>query len=192
MLQQALKHNREAEVLIIPTKQNPLKESRGAEMALIQAWLEDLGDELSYQEFSRIRLETYEMFSSEEQNYTINTLKELNSGSEHWALLLGSDAASKFNKWKSPEEILGLIDELWVVPRGDDGNEKITQIIHAVESSTKSKVKITFLEKVKDISSTQIRNLSEKSDFNDEASSQPLNEFLSTRVLSVWKQLLAC
>lgn len=190
MLQQALKHNREAEILIVPTKQNPLKDSRGAEMALIQAWLEDLGDHLSYQEFSRIRLETYEMFSSEEKNYTIDTLRELISEDQNWALLLGSDSAAKFSKWKSPEKILSLLDEVWVVPRGSVNINEVENEIHSIEVT--KKFKIVFLDKVKDISSTQVRNLSQPNQASDGASSQPLDELLTPRVLSVWKQLLAC
>jgi len=194
MLQQALKHNRDAEILLIPTKQNPLKESRGAEMALIQAWLEDLGDQLSYQEFSRVRLETIEILSDEEKNYTVNTLRELASEDQNWALLLGSDAASKFSHWKNPAEILEMLSEIWVVPRGEDDTNEIVKNIESVNSSKNSinKTKVVFLQKVKDISSTQIRNLTQQLNTSDGASSQPLDELLTPRVLAVWKQHLAC
>lgn len=182
MLQRALKHNREAELLIVPTKQNPLKESRGAELELIQAWLEDLGEMLSYQEFSRCRLETHEMFSTQEKNYTVDTLEYLKEDTESWALLLGSDAASKLEQWKEPQKLLSLINEIWVVPRGTHTNDEISQVIKSLQA----KAKIVFLSHVKNISSTHIRSLK-----SDGTSSQPLEEFLSPRVLAVWKKLLA-
>lgn len=183
MLQRALKHDREAELVIVPTKQNPLKNSRGAEMALIQAWLEDLADSLSYQEFSRCRLETYEMLSPEKQNYSVDTLQNLVNSGEKWVLLLGSDSASSLTQWKSPDRVLSLVNEVWVVPRGEYCNTKITETL----ASLNPKIKIHFLDKVSDISSTHIRSLK-----GDGTSSQSLEKFLSPRVLAVWKQLLAC
>lgn len=67
MLRLALRTAPTAELLLVPTKQNPLKESPGAMIDLIQAWLEDLADTLSYQDFRRIRLETFELTSTEKK-----------------------------------------------------------------------------------------------------------------------------
>jgi nicotinic acid mononucleotide adenylyltransferase len=176
MLKLALNEAKEAELVLVPTKQNPLKDSPGAALNLIQAWFEDLGDSLSYQEFSRCRLETLEMLSKEEKNYTVDTLKELISSNEKWALLLGSDTASHFLKWKNPKKLLQLVKELWIVPRGEHKNVEIEKILRSIDSH----IQIKFLAPVTDISSTLIRN---------GTLSQPLSDFLGPRVLSVWKQL---
>ncbi|MEZ4815397.1 MAG: nicotinate-nicotinamide nucleotide adenylyltransferase [Bdellovibrionota bacterium] len=180
MLQLALKAAPEAELLIVPTKQNPLKSTPGAEISLINAWIEDLGSTLSYQEFSRCRLETIELQSVDEKNYTVKTLKKLISPNEQWALLLGSDSAVKFKEWKEPKEILSLLDEVWIVPRGHKSENETETQIKEILHSLNPHCSLRFFNKVTDISSSQIR---------DGALSQPLNEFLSPKVLSVWKQL---
>lgn len=179
MLRLALRTALTAELLLVPTKQNPLKESPGAMIDLIQAWLEDLADSLSYQDFRRIRLETFELTSTAKKSYTVDTLGELSSPGENWALLLGSDSASQFAQWKDPQKVLSLVKELWIVPRGQHTNTEIEKIIHSVDK----KAPIKFLNPVTAISSTVIRN---------GTLSQPLDEFLSPRVLAVWKQVHSC
>jgi nicotinic acid mononucleotide adenylyltransferase len=127
MIKEALKTDPKANLVIIPTKQNPLKNSPGASMELIQAWLEDLQNELGA-DFNRCKLDSTEMNSPSGINFTSDTLKEI-KGNDDWVMLLGSDSALSFNKWKNPKSIISLLDEVWVVPRGNFDFERDSKII---------------------------------------------------------------
>ena len=184
MLQRALLHDTQAELVLIPTHQNPLKESPGASLELIQAWLEDLADSLSYQQFSRLTLDLTE-FNKVAKSYTVDTLEEIQGSNEKWVLLLGSDSAESFAQWKNPLKLLQLISEIWIIPRtvnSEDSvkSERTADKIKKSLLSIHSQTQIEFLESVTEVSSTQIRN---------GTTSQPLSELLSPRVLSVWKTL---
>ncbi len=188
MLRQALSLDKDAVAYIVPTKQNPLKESPGSSLQLIEAWMSDLADDLSYQQFSRCVLELSEMHSEKEKSYTVETLEELQQDSDKWILLLGSDSALSLHQWKNPQHLLSLLSEIWVVPRKDihDENFSIVDIKNQVlqklrDLNAESKVK--FLKTVSDISSTELR---EK---ENEATSQLADEYLSERVREVWKKL---
>lgn len=188
MLRQALSLDKDALAYIVPTKQNPLKESPGSSLQLVEAWMSDLADDLSYQQFSRCVLELSEMHSENEKSYTVETLEELQQDSDKWILLLGSDSALSLHQWKNPQHLLSLLSEIWVVPRKDihDENFSIMDIKNQVlqklrDLNAESKVK--FLKTVSDISSTEIR---EK---ENEATSQLADEYLSERVREVWKKL---
>jgi len=188
MLRQALSLDKDALAYIVPTKQNPLKESPGSSLQLIEAWMSDLADDLSYQQFSRCVLELSEMHSEKEKSYTVETLEELQQDSDKWILLLGSDSALSLHQWKNPQHLLSLLSEIWVVPRKDihDENFSIVDIKNQVlqklrDLNAESKVK--FLKTVSDISSTELR---EK---ENEATSQLADEYLSERVREVWKKL---
>src|SRR4051812_10303631 len=76
IVKNALAKNREALLHIIPTKQNPLKNSRGASMDLMNAWMDDLSNELSVQDFSRCILDVSELESPEKNSFTFDTLKD--------------------------------------------------------------------------------------------------------------------
>jgi nicotinate-nucleotide adenylyltransferase len=173
MIQQALQKDKEAELWIVPTKQNPLKESPGASLHLIQAWMEDLAEELSFQLFSRCVLELSELNSEDNFSYTSKTISELSTEKKSWTLLLGSDTAQHFSKWKNTSELTSYLHEVWVVPRGAYSKEQIL-------AQFSSELPVVFLNPVCDISSTEIR---------DGTTSQPLEEFLSPHVLSTWKQV---
>ncbi len=175
MIQAALNQEPNAQLHIVPTQQNPLKESPGASMELIQAWLEDLSTELAPQDFARCLLETYELNSRSEKSYTVDTLKAIHSEKD-WVLLLGSDSAESFLKWKNPTELLSLIKEVWIVPRGQNFSEETLLNLKKIFAQTQS----IFMPPVINISSSQIRN---------GATSQQGVEFLSPRVLSVWNKL---
>ena len=145
-------------------------------MELIQAWLEDLQNELGA-DFNRCKLDSTEMNSPSGINFTSDTLKEI-KGNDDWVMLLGSDSALSFNKWKNPKSIISLLDEVWIVPRGNFDFERDSKIIEQLFEP----LKLRFLKKLSTISSTELRN---------EAMSQPQNlkQFLGPRVLEVWKKL---
>ena len=100
IIQSALQFDKEAELYLVPTKQNPLKASPGSNFELIEAWLNDLAETLSYQQYTRLVLEPIEMNSSEEKSYTVDTLSALSNPHDSWVLLVGSDSAENLNKWK--------------------------------------------------------------------------------------------
>jgi nicotinic acid mononucleotide adenylyltransferase len=194
MLRQALSLNKEALAYIVPTKQNPLKESPGSSLQLIEAWMSDLADELSKQQFSRCVLELSEFNSEKEKSYTIETLEGLHQDHQNiqekteWILLLGSDSALSLDKWKNPEKLISLLSEIWVVPRKNvndssfsiqETQKLVTQKLQKLKAASKLK----FLKTVSDISSTELR---EKT---DGATSQLLDEYLSPHVREVWKKL---
>ncbi|MEI7441706.1 MAG: hypothetical protein WCK43_08790 [bacterium] len=197
MLRQALSLDKDALAYIVPTKQNPLKESPGSSLQLIEAWMSDLADDLSYQQFSRCVLELSEMHSENEKSYTVETLNGLHQAhqTEHqgpkeseWILLLGSDSALSLHQWKDPQKLLALLSEIWVVPRKDihDTNFSIVEIQKQVLQKLRDlngESKVKFLKTVSDISSTELR---EK---ENEATSQLADEYLSERVREVWKKL---
>ncbi len=176
MIKEALKIDPIAKLVIIPTKQNPLKESPGASMELVQAWLEDLKIELG-DDFKRCKLDTIEMNSPTGINFTSETLKEI-KGNEDWVMLLGSDSALSFNKWKNPQSILSLLNEVWIVPRGDFEMNRDSAIIGKLFEP----LKLRYLPQVRNISSTELRN-------EATSQSQSLIKFLGPKVLEVWKKL---
>ena len=194
MLRQALSLNKDALAYIVPTKQNPLKESPGSSLQLIQAWMSDLADELSYQQFSRCILELSEFNSENEKSYTFDTLEGLHQGHQEaqekneWILLLGSDSALSLDQWQNPEKLVSLLSEIWVVPRNNLNDSKFSiaetqKLVAQKLQRLKGESKLKFLNTVSDISSTELR---EKS---DEATSQLIDEYLSPHVREVWKKL---
>ncbi len=185
MIRQALLQDKEAILSLVPTKQNPLKESPGASFELIEAWLEDLANELSYQQFERILLETVEMTSDEEKSFTVDTLEKLKDHATTWTLLVGSDSFDNFLKWKEPAKILSQLSGLWIVPRGEESIDEIKIKSEKILFSLKSQLRPEILPSVENISSSQIRLMSSDA----HATSQDLTEFLSPHVLTVWKRL---
>lgn len=194
MLRQALSLNKEALAYIVPTKQNPLKESPGSSLQLIEAWMSDLADELSYQQFSRCVLELSEFNSENKKSYTVDTLEGLHQDHQdaqektEWILLLGSDSALSLDQWKNPEKLISLLSEIWVVPRKNvkDSNfsiEETEKLVTQKLQKLKTGSKLKLLKTVSDISSTELR---EKT---DGATSQLLDEYLSPHVREVWKKL---
>ena len=194
MLRQALSLNKEALAYIVPTKQNPLKESPGSSLQLIEAWMSDLADELSYQQFSRCVLELSEFNSENEKSYTVDTLEGLhqdhqdNQEKTEWILLLGSDSALSLDQWKNPEKLISLLSEIWVVPRKNINDSKFSieeteKLVTQKLQKLKAASKLKLLKTVSDISSTELR---EKT---DGATSQLLDEYLSPHVREVWKKL---
>lgn len=200
MLRQALDLDKDAQAYIVPTKQNPLKKSPGSSLQLIQAWMSDLENDLSHEQFSRCVLELSEFNSKNEKSYTIETLEGLqrNDQKSHtqnqgqtkteWILLLGSDSALCLDQWKNPEKLISLLSEIWVVPRKNihDLNFSIEQTQNHVSQKLqklKAASKLKFLKTVSDISSTELR---EKT---DGATSQLLDQYLSPHVREVWKKL---
>jgi nicotinate-nucleotide adenylyltransferase len=200
MLRQALSLDKNALAYIVPTKQNPLKESPGSSLQLIQAWMLDLANDLSHEQFLRCVLELSEFNSKNEKSYTVETLEELqrNDQKHHfqnqdqikteWILLLGSDSALSLDQWKNPEKLISLLSQVWVVPRKNihDSNFSIEQTQKHVSQKLKKlkgDSKLKLLKTVSDISSTELR---EK---NDGATSQLLDQYLSPHVREVWKKL---
>jgi nicotinate (nicotinamide) nucleotide adenylyltransferase len=200
MLRQALSLDKGAVAYIVPTKQNPLKESPGSSLQLIQAWMLDLENDLSREQFSRCILELSELNSKNEKSYTVETLEGLQRDlsknfsqnqdfiKTDWILLLGSDSALSLDQWKNPQKLISLLSQIWIVPRKNihDSNFSIKETQkHVLQKLKKLKAdsKIKFLKTVSDISSTELRGE------NDGASSQLLDEYLSPHVREVWKKL---
>ena len=167
----------------MPTNQNPLKASPGSNYALIEAWLNDLAETLTYQQYTRLVLEPIELNSNSEKSYTVDTLSSLSNPQDTWVLLVGSDSAENLNKWKDYKKLLSLLSEVWIIPRSTSSLEKASTLLKTEDPH----LKIQVLNSVAEISSSEIRLDSQS--LASSASSQTLEKFISPHVLAVWKSL---
>lgn len=169
-------------VFVVPTSQNPLKnpdpraelfQSRSKRLEWMQLWMDEVKKEVPFHLHSKLSLELCE-FEREGPAYTIDTLKTLmtreGSAPRSWALAIGGDTVAGLEKWKSIEELLPLLHSLWIYPRGKQLSP-LLDIATPLRGLTEFRI---MNERVRDVSSTEIRQLIVEGRLSEAASRVPL------------------
>lgn len=110
-------------LFLVPTFQSPFKEKSGTIFSrfslsreeLIEHWMKDL-KELECSE--KLILDRREL-ESQEVNFTVHTLQALQEENEaqDWVLAMGSDLLQSLHQWKKIEDLLSMLQSVWVFPR---------------------------------------------------------------------------
>ena len=137
-----------ADVFLIPNRTPPWKTphtTASQRLEMIKRALDEIND-------PRLHLSTYEIDSAAEVNYSIDTVRHFKKTypDKELYLLIGTDAANLFDKWKEPDEIASLA-HIIVIPRPGIELDK------AMEERFRMR-KLDY-EGSGDASSTGIRNL---------------------------------
>ncbi len=172
-------------VHLVPTYQNPLKESsqillRGAPVdknkfiyQVMEAWMSSLKSR-NVQGLEKIQIEWLELEQSK-ATYTFDTLSKLSEQypDEPWALCVGDDCLDGLEKWKHIDALLEKIEEFWVFPRGKVEMSLIERVSPGLRSLCVWRV---MTEKVMEVSSTEIRDFFEGADASRELLGKMLPE----------------
>lgn len=137
------------EVLFVPAQRNPLK-TKSTEASARQRL-----------EMVTLAMETHPKFAVSDQeirrggkSYAIETLEELHAVQEadFW-LILGVDAAARFDEWKKPERIVRIARIALVVRDADSPEEAIARVPEQFQAF----VDLVPMKRI-DVSSTAIRD----------------------------------
>ncbi len=146
---------------IVPTSQNPLKDSADGlgfdfeeRWALVKTWIAGLDREdqkkvvVESLEIDRARQAGHEV-----AQYTWDSFQELHGrhANSQWALVLGSDLLLSLSRWKEIEKLLSLFSKVFIFPREGSEGAEIPEPLYALTSWEKCDVKIPA------VSSTEIR-----------------------------------
>lgn len=133
------------EVWILPTKQNPLKDTVSANDEQRVAMIN-----LVIKNYSWIKLNDYEL-TSKQPSYTINTINYFikNYPNHKFFFIIGSDNLYTLNKWQGIEQLINLVNII-VVNR--------PHYRKTIELMTKYKCQNLVVRPSNDISSAKIRN----------------------------------
>jgi nicotinate-nucleotide adenylyltransferase len=152
-------------VHLVPTGQNPLKNNQNLDLIWaskenrwhwFESLIQDLKNNLEPQFFDKLSVQKIE-FEKTQASYTIDTLSELKTNSEHrshpWALAIGSDLLASLTHWKNIHNLLQNLDAVWIFLRNDENFNT-----HLIHPSLKAHTTFRLMnEKITSISSSEIR-----------------------------------
>lgn len=166
MLVALLKHPDVAFVHLVPTFQNPLKNSsvtlsptRELKRKFVTAWVESLRAR-RVSGVEKLLVEWREVDAAQ-TSYTVDTLlalaKDLGSRREDWVLCLGDDCLPQLDRWKDIDRLLSSLQEVWVFRRASSpGRDFLRELPDRLHKSTVWRL---LLPQIQDVSSTEIRDI---------------------------------
>jgi len=169
MLCSLLRHPDVGELRLVPTFQNPLKNTAAlADMAslkrrFIKAWQDSLIAR-RVEGYNKLRIDWRELDRGC-TSYTVDTLRDMLSERAAsrlpWVLSLGDDSLADLARWKDIEALLTLVREVWVFPRGPRTERAfVNEIPEALRALTTWRL---MLAEITDVSSTEVRKTMELS-----------------------------
>lgn len=168
-------------VIFIPTSQNPLKINSpvcSGEDRIAMLELALRGQDNMY-------VSSIEANSSEPVNYTIDTLKALDSGpKKQFYLLLGSDQIMNLHLWKDYKELFSLA-KIVILGRASVRPATFADINPNLDSQEIAQLSAGFIEYDRPVSSTEVRNILSKGLYSQAAKFLPAEvlEFIQSRKL---------
>lgn len=164
MLRHLLRLPEVQKLFLVPTFQNPLKET--PELSLkptpevkkkfIEAWTRSLSSK-NPEGLSKLRTEWHELDQAT-PTYTLDTLsvlREREDDENSWAVCVGDDCIDGLSRWKNIEELLSILDEFWIFARGAElGSEILARIPKNLRELCVWRI---VSASVMDVSSTEIR-----------------------------------
>lgn len=196
MLRHLLSLDEVVSLRLVPTFQNPLKQSNsqgiwekaGMKKKLVELWVH----ELKSQQVKGVEKLTVEWIELEREvpTFTFDTLRVLKEESpapdgSDWVVCVGDDCLPDLHRWKEVEKLLNLVKEFWVFPRGDLSEEFKESLISQIEPSLRGKTTWRMMTgKAQAVSSTEVRQSIESGDATQELLDQVLLPSLGKYLLS--------
>lgn len=194
MLRHLLALDEVVSLRLVPTFQNPLKQSNsqgfwereGMKKELVEHWVQEV-QKIEVSGVKKLSVEWIEL-EREVPTFTYDTLRVLKEESpaaegSDWVICVGDDCLPDLHRWKEIEKLLNLVKEFWVFPRGDMNTAAKRTLIEQIDPSLREKTVWRMMAgQAQAVSSTEVRQSIESGNATQELLNEvllaPLSEYL--------------
>lgn len=128
-------------VHLVPTKQNPLKDTNPLfevkkQKDIMLKWRQSVQTTVAESTFSKLHLELFEL-ENEQQPYTYNSLLVLKAKYPGpWTLAIGADLIPQLKKWHRCSDLLQELHSVWIFPRLGSSPNPLDHLPHELVALT--------------------------------------------------------